>query len=159
MKTVIPRLMAPIALFVVPMSAQAADMTIAPASHSLTAETVSVATFGPLPLMAQQAFDDDDWYDDDDRWDRRDRRRFREGRRFRRDQRIRRNTRIWRGRDGRFRCRRDDGTTGLLIGGVVGGLIGNELGRRGDKTLTTLLGAVGGAFLGREIDRDGYRCR
>ena len=73
---------------------------------------------------------------------------------------VYRHTRVWRGHDGRYYCRRQDGTTGLLIGAAVGGLIGNQMaGRRGDQTLGTLLGAVGGALLGREIDRSDARCR
>jgi len=81
---------------------------------------------------------------------------YREGRR---DERVSRNTRVWRGDDGRAYCRRKDGTTGLLIGGAVGGLAGNEIAGRGDKTLGVILGAAGGALLGREIDRGGSRCR
>ena len=76
-----------------------------------------------------------------------------------RDERINSNTRIWRGSDGRYRCKRDNGTTGLLIGGAVGGLAGHEIAGNGDKLLGTVLGAAGGALLGREIDRDKYRCR
>ena len=76
-----------------------------------------------------------------------------------RDQRINRDTRIWRGNDGRYRCKKDNGTTGLLIGGAVGGLAGHEIAGNGDKLLGTVLGAAGGALLGREIDRDKYRCR
>lgn len=75
------------------------------------------------------------------------------------DQRVGANTRVWRGDDGRYRCRRDNGTTGLLIGGAVGGLAGHEIAGRGDKTLGVVLGAAGGALLGREIDRSNYRCR
>lgn len=75
------------------------------------------------------------------------------------DQRVYRSTRIWRGRDGRAYCRRDDGTTGLLIGAGVGALIGNELAGSGDRTLGAILGAAGGALLGREIDRSNMRCR
>lgn len=75
------------------------------------------------------------------------------------DQRVGANTRVWRDNDGRYRCKRDNGTTGLLIGGAVGGLAGNEIAGRGDKLLGTVLGAAGGALLGREIDRDKYRCR
>lgn len=67
--------------------------------------------------------------------------------------------RAWRGRDGRYYCRRNDGTTGLLVGGAVGGLIGNGVAGRGDRTLGTILGVAGGALLGREIDRSGSRCR
>ncbi|MBN8846028.1 MAG: glycine zipper 2TM domain-containing protein [Sphingomonadales bacterium] len=76
-----------------------------------------------------------------------------------RDQRINNNTRIWRGNDGRYHCKKDNGTTGLLIGGAVGGLAGHEIAGNGDKLLGTVLGAAGGALLGREIDRDKYRCR
>ena len=35
----------------------------------------------------------------------------------------------WRGRDGRYRCRRPDGTTGLIVGGAAGALIGREIQR------------------------------
>ncbi len=75
------------------------------------------------------------------------------------DQRINSNTRIWRDDNGRYRCKKDNGTTGLLIGGAVGGLAGHEIAGGGDKLLGTVLGAAGGALLGREIDRDKYRCR
>ncbi|MXO89748.1 glycine zipper 2TM domain-containing protein [Pontixanthobacter aquaemixtae] len=72
---------------------------------------------------------------------------------------VRRDTRIWRGRDGRYYCRKEDGTTGLLIGAAVGGLVGNELAGNGDRTLGTILGVAGGAILGRAIDRSNSRCR
>lgn len=76
------------------------------------------------------------------------------------DEPVYRNTRTWRGDDGRYYCRRSDGTTGLIIGGAVGGLIGNEVaGRRGDKTLGVILGAGIGALAGRAIDRSGSSCR
>lgn len=78
---------------------------------------------------------------------------------YREPQYIGANTRIWRGDDNRYYCRRDDGTTGLIIGAAVGGLAGNEIAGRGDKTLGAILGAAGGALLGREIDRSSYRCR
>ena len=76
------------------------------------------------------------------------------------DEPIYRDTRIWRGNDGRYYCRKEDGTTGLLIGAAVGGLIGHEVaGRGGDRTLGAILGAAGGAILGRSIDRNDSRCR
>ncbi len=75
------------------------------------------------------------------------------------DERVDADTRIWRGDDGRYYCRRDNGTTGLLIGAAVGGLIGNEVAGRGDRTLGVILGAAGGAILGRSIDRSNARCR
>jgi hypothetical protein len=73
---------------------------------------------------------------------------------------VYRDTRIWRGRDGRYYCRRENGTTGLLIGAGVGALAGHEIaGRGGDRTLGAILGAAGGAILGRAIDRSDTRCR
>ena len=78
---------------------------------------------------------------------------------YARDERIGRDTRIWRGDDGRYYCKRDNGTTGLLIGGAVGGLAGHEIAGNGDKLLGTIIGAGAGALIGREIDRDKYRCR
>lgn len=67
---------------------------------------------------------------------------------------------VWRGRDGRYHCRRNDGTTGLLIGGAVGGVVGHEIvGRHGDHTAGTILGIAGGALIGRAIDRNGSHCR
>ena len=62
------------------------------------------------------------------------------------------NTRVWRGDDNRYYCRKSDGTTGLLIGGAVGALLGREVAGRGDRTLGAILGAAGGALLGKSID-------
>ncbi len=67
--------------------------------------------------------------------------------------------RVWRGRDGRYYCKRNNGTTGLVIGAVGGALVGRTIDTRGDRTVGTLLGAAGGALLGREIERSGSRCR
>lgn len=71
--------------------------------------------------------------------------------------------REWRGRDGRTYCRKKDGTTGLIVGGVAGALVGRTIDSRGDRTLGTLLGAGAGALAGREIDRGSgnnrRRCR
>lgn len=67
---------------------------------------------------------------------------------------------VYRGSDGRYYCRRSDGTTGLIIGGAAGGILGNVIdgGRR--RTAGTLIGGALGALLGREIERSGeIRCR
>ncbi|MFW2852954.1 glycine zipper 2TM domain-containing protein [Sphingomonas sp. TX0543] len=61
--------------------------------------------------------------------------------------------REWRGHDGRMRCRRPDGTTGLVVGGVAGALVGRTIDTRGDRTLGTLGGAALGALAGRAIER------
>lgn len=71
--------------------------------------------------------------------------------------RLSRNDRVWRGNDSRYYCRRDNGTTGLVIGAGVGALAGAELAR--DKTLGAIIGGVAGGLIGREIDRGALRCR
>jgi len=71
---------------------------------------------------------------------------------------VRHNTRVWRGQDNRYYCRKSDGTTGLLIGGAVGALLGREVAGHGDRTLGAILGAAGGALLGKSIDSR-TRCR
>lgn len=72
---------------------------------------------------------------------------------------ISRKDRMWRGNDGRYYCKRDNGTTGLVIGAGVGALAGRELAGSGDRTLGAILGAVGGGLIGREIDRGSLSCR
>ena len=61
--------------------------------------------------------------------------------------------RYWQGDDGRYYCRRNDGSTGLIVGAAVGGLLGNALGDGDSGVLSTILGAGVGGALGREIDR------
>ena len=67
----------------------------------------------------------------------------------------------WRGDDNRYYCKRSNGTTGLLIGGAAGALVGRAIDTRGSRTTGTILGAAAGALLGREIDRNRStaRCR
>jgi hypothetical protein len=66
----------------------------------------------------------------------------------------------WRDSQGRLRCRRKNGTTGLIVGGAAGALAGRAIDSRGSRTTGTLLGAAAGALIGREIDKSrGFRCR
>lgn len=53
----------------------------------------------------------------------------------------------------------DNGTGGTVIGAVAGGLIGNEIARRGSKTEGTIIGAAIGALGGRAIDKADDPCR
>ena len=71
------------------------------------------------------------------------------------------STQVWRGNDGRYYCKKKNGTTGLIIGGAAGALIGRSIAGRGDNTLGTIIGAAGGALLGREVARNSgsRRCR
>jgi outer membrane lipoprotein SlyB len=62
--------------------------------------------------------------------------------------------------DGRTRCRRKNGTTGLLVGGAAGALAGRAIDSRGNRTTGTILGAAAGALIGREVEKSrGFRCR
>ena len=83
---------------------------------------------------------------------------YRDGRYYQ-QRRLGRDDRIYRGNDGRYYCRRSDGTTGLIVGAALGGLLGNSLGRGDSGVLATLLGAGAGAALGSSIDRGQVNCR
>ena len=61
---------------------------------------------------------------------------------------------IWQGRDGRYYCKRPNGTTGLIVGGAAGALAGRAIDTRGDRTTGTILGAAVGALLGRHVERN-----
>jgi uncharacterized protein YcfJ len=65
----------------------------------------------------------------------------------------------WRDSHGRWRCKRSDGTTGLLVGAVGGALVGRAIDTHGERATGTLLGAATGALVGRSIDRSRVRCR
>ncbi len=151
----------------------AARMALAATAATLLAGGVSSAASAAVPAGSQilhpasvAAGHDDSWNYSRDRYDRHYRDSYGErdyGDRYRsrswRDGRDYRETRAWRGRDGRTYCRRKDGTTGLIIGGAAGALLGREIDGGYNRTLGTILGAAGGALLGREVERGGSRCR
>lgn len=140
---------------------------------------LAAATILPaVPAAADDRWDRDDrreWRDDrrDDRRDYRDdrrddRREYRQERRERmydsngryyEPRRVSRGDRVWAGRDGRYYCERDNGTTGLIIGAAGGALLGRTVDTRGDRTVGTVVGGILGGLLGREIDRGEARCR
>ncbi|WHO37844.1 glycine zipper 2TM domain-containing protein [Sphingobium sp. AP49] len=68
------------------------------------------------------------------------------------------NDQIYRDRDGRYYCKRDDGTTGTIVGAIAGGVLGNVIAPGGSKTLGTILGGAGGALAGRAIDKNDINC-
>jgi len=72
-----------------------------------------------------------------------------------RERQLAANERVYRGQDNRYYCRRNDGTTGLIVGGLGGGLIGNTIAPGGSKVLGTILGGGAGALLGRVLDQNG----
>lgn len=61
----------------------------------------------------------------------------------------------WRGPNGETYCRRSDGTTGTIVGGVAGALLGRAIdgGRR--SAVGTILGAGAGALAGRAVEQNG----
>lgn len=69
--------------------------------------------------------------------------------------------RTWQDSRGRLRCRKKNGTVGLIVGGAGGALVGRAIDSRGERTTGTLVGAAAGALLGRHVDRNrsSRRCR
>lgn len=73
--------------------------------------------------------------------------------------------RVYRGSDGRYYCKRSDGTTGLIVGAGGGALLGNVIDGGRSRAVGTILGGVVGAIAGRAVersanDRNGeIRCR
>ena len=69
--------------------------------------------------------------------------------------------RVYAGNDGRYYCRRSDGTTGLIVGAAGGGILGNVIDGGRSRTVGTLLGAAVGAVAGRAVERNQQevRCR
>ncbi|MFM9829321.1 MAG: glycine zipper 2TM domain-containing protein [Sphingomonas sp.] len=71
--------------------------------------------------------------------------------------------RVYRGSDGRYYCKRNDGTTGLIIGAVGGGVLGNVIDGGRSRAVGTILGGVLGAVAGKAIDQGSsnrdVRCR
>jgi hypothetical protein len=68
---------------------------------------------------------------------------------------------VYRGSDGRYYCKRSDGTTGLIVGGAAGAGIGNVIDGGHNRAAGTLIGGALGALLGRTIEQSSseYRCR
>lgn len=55
-----------------------------------------------------------------------------------------------------YRCHRQSGTTGTIVGGVAGGLLGHAL---VGGTGGTLVGAGAGALGGRALTRNKVKCK
>ena len=67
---------------------------------------------------------------------------------------------VYRGSDGRYYCKRSDGTTGLIVGGAAGGLLGNVIDGGHNRVAGTLIGGALGALLGRSVEQNSdIRCR
>jgi hypothetical protein len=70
---------------------------------------------------------------------------------------------VYRGSDGRYYCKRNDGTTGLIVGAAGGGVLGNVIDGGHNRVAGTLIGGALGALLGKSIDQNSQnsdiRCR
>lgn len=66
---------------------------------------------------------------------------------------------VWQDSRGRLRCKRPDGTTGLIVGAAGGALIGRAIDTKGERATGTILGAAAGALIGRSLERSRVRCR
>ena len=69
------------------------------------------------------------------------------------------NDQVYRGSDGRYYCKRSDGTTGLIIGAAGGGILGNVIDGGRHRTAGTLIGGALGALAGKSIDQNEVKCR
>jgi hypothetical protein len=69
--------------------------------------------------------------------------------------------RVYRGNDGRYYCKRSDGTTGLIVGAATGGVLGIVIDGGHSRTAGTLIGAAIGAIAGKSIEQNQneIRCR
>lgn len=69
--------------------------------------------------------------------------------------------RTWYDGQGRLRCKKPNGTTGLIVGAAGGALVGRAIDTRGERATGTILGAAAGALLGRQVQRSrrSARCR
>jgi outer membrane lipoprotein SlyB len=69
------------------------------------------------------------------------------------------NGKVWRDSHGRLRCKRPNGTTGLIIGAAGGALVGRAIDTHGERATGTIIGAAAGALIGRSVERSRVRCR
>lgn len=67
--------------------------------------------------------------------------------------------RVYAGQDGRYYCRRSDGTTGLVLGAAGGGVLGNVIDGGHSRTVGTLIGAALGGLAGRAVQQQQSQVR
>lgn len=122
---------------------------------ALVLAATAITGFSSTPAMARDYYDDGYRYSNYDRDDyREDRRDYRREARY--DRREYQRDRNYRN-NGYQRC--DRGTGGTIIGAVAGGLLGNQIARRGNRTEGSIIGAAVGALAGRAIDKSDSNCR
>ena len=109
---------------------------------ALVLAATAVTGFAGTPAMARDRYDDGYRYSNYDNRDyRSEQRDYYEDRQY---------------NNGYQRCKK--GTSGLIIGAAAGGLLGNQVARRGNKTEGSIIGAAVGALAGRAIAKSGNNC-
>jgi len=84
---------------------------------------------------------------------------YRDGSQYQ-ERRLSMDDQVYRGSDGRYYCKRNDGTTGLIVGAVGGGVLGNVIDGGHNRAAGTLIGGALGALAGKAIDQNSdVRCR
>lgn len=78
---------------------------------------------------------------------------------YRHSHRVDNGVQYWEGQDGRYYCKRSNGTVGLLVGGAAGALVGRAVDTSGSRATGTIIGAAAGALIGREIQRSRAKAR
>ena len=110
----------------------------------------------PPPRYNDQGYNDprynDPRYDDRDEGDYDPAQYYRDSPRYQ-ERVLSSDDRVYRGRDGRYYCKRTDGTTGLIVGGIAGGVLGNVIDGGHSRGVGTVLGAIIGAVAGSSIER------
>jgi len=116
----------------------------------------AAATAMTLGACSQYGAYDRPGYYADDSWDAP--RYYRDGPNYSERQ-LSRNDRVYRGSDGRYYCRRPDGTSGLVIGAAAGGALGAVIAPGGSSLLGALIGGAAGAAIGESVEKGEVRCR
>jgi hypothetical protein len=110
--------------------------------------------YAPPPPPPPGGYDDDRYATDYDAS-----RYYRDDPRYQ-ERRLGSNDEVYRGSDGRYYCKRNDGTTGLIVGAAAGGILGNVIDGGRHRAGGTLVGGALGALLGRSVDQNSdIRCR
>src|SRR5688572_28525445 len=138
--------------------ASSISLSLAAVAFALTAAPAAAADFG-VPGHRPAAAQPDTWNKHRGRGHRGRDYAPRYANSFAASEPVYQDTRVWQGQDGQYYCQKKDGTTGLIIGGAVGALLGREIDGGRDRTLGTILGAAGGALLGKEVAQGGSSCR
>ena len=114
---------------------------------ALVLAATAVTGFAATPAMARDRYDDGYRYSNYDNRDYRSQQRD-----YYKDRQY--NNRQY--NNGYQRCSK--GTTGTIIGAAAGGLLGNQVARRGNKTEGSIIGAAVGALAGRALAKSSSNC-